>query len=47
LVCGQLLQQDVHATPQGDFDHRRRELAISRMQADPALAARLKPLLAE
>lgn len=40
-------EQSDHATLQGDLDRRRRELAISRMQADPALAARLKQLLAE
>jgi hypothetical protein len=40
-------EQSDHATLQGDLDRRRRELAIARMKADPALADRVKQLLAE
>jgi mono/diheme cytochrome c family protein len=40
-------QQSDHAELQGDLDRRQRELAISRMKADPALALKLKQLLAE
>jgi len=40
-------EQSDHATLKGDLDRRRRELAIARMKADPALADRVKQLLAE
>jgi len=40
-------EQDDYALLKGDLDRRRRKLAISRMQADPAIAAKVQQLLSE